>query len=180
MKLTEFLAPENILFGVEVSSKKRALEIIGQQVADYLNLQSELPENLEIAENTEHSMCPLACFTNLFKREKLGSTGLNQGVALPHAKLPENTTLKLDKPVAVFLKLAEPIDYEAGDNKNVDLIYALLFSEDSCEKYKPYLPEIAQILSNKILLKQLRTAENRDDIWQILDNGEFQQNESEN
>lgn len=178
MKLTEFLSPENVLFGVDVSSKKRALELIGQRVADYLNLQQQCD-----AENTseiqQDNVCPLACFSNLFKREKLGSTAINQGVALPHAKLPENSALTLEKPIAIFLTLAEPIDYEASDNKSVDLIYALLFSENCCEAYKDMLPKIAEVLSNKTLLKQLRAAESVEELWQILENAEIQQNESE-
>ncbi|AGH38204.1 PTS system, nitrogen regulatory IIA-like protein [Bibersteinia trehalosi USDA-ARS-USMARC-188] len=172
MKLTEFLTPENIRLGVAVSSKKRALELVGEVVADYLNQQQD--------SETGQNLCPVACFTNLFKREKLGSTGINQGVALPHAKLPENSCASLPKPVAVFLKLEEPIEFEASDNKHVDLIYALLFPEDCCGEYKNKLPEIAQLLGDKALLKQLRAAESADDIWQILDRSEIQQNESEN
>lgn len=174
MKLTEFLVPENVLFDVDVSSKKRVLELIGQKVADYLNLQQ-----CETSDVDDSNLCPLACFNNLFKREKLGSTGINQGVALPHAKLPDTSEFNLEKPVAIFLKLAEPIDYEASDNKNVDLIYALLFSENSCAGYKHCLPQIAETLSNKALLKQLRAAENVDDLWQILEQAEIQHNESE-
>lgn len=174
MKLTEFLVPENVLFDVDISSKKRVLELIGQKVADYLNLQQCETENVD-----DSTLCPLACFSNLFKREKLGSTGINQGVALPHAKLPDNSKFNLEKPIAIFLKLAEPIDYDASDNKNVDLIYAFLFSEKSCAGYKHCLPQIAETLSNKALLKQLRAAESVEDIWQILDRSEVQNSESE-
>lgn len=171
MKLTEFLSLQNIRLDVTVSSKKRTLEYIGQMVADYLNLQYSQDEN---------TLCPVACFTNLFKREKLGSTGINQGVALPHAKLPENSCLSLDKPVAVLLRLEEAIDYEASDNKNVDIIYAVLFPEQSCAEYKKYLPEIARLLSNKVLLKYLRAAESTEEIWQILSQTDIPVGEGEN
>lgn len=163
-KLTEFLSPENIRHGVLVSSKKRALELIGKIVAQYIN-QSQCSQQ---SEEQVETICPISCFSNLFKREKLGSTGLNQGVALPHAKLPACKTLVLDKPIAVFLQLEEAIDYVAQDHKDIDLIYAIMFPENSCEQYKNCLPQIAKQLTDKPLLKQLRAAESAEDIWQIL------------
>ncbi|MEG9530108.1 PTS sugar transporter subunit IIA [Mannheimia indoligenes] len=160
-KLTEFLSPENIRQGVLVSSKKRALELVGKVVAESINQLENLQEQGE-------ALCPVECFTKLFKREKLGTTGLNQGIAIPHAKLPACNGLTLDKPIAVFLQLEEAIDYEAQDNKDVDLIYAIMFPENSCEQYKSCLPQIAKQLADKSLLKQLRAAESAEDIWQIL------------
>ncbi|MGX2949878.1 PTS sugar transporter subunit IIA [Ursidibacter sp. B-7004-1] len=156
-KLTEFLMPEHIQQGVFISSKKRALELVGKIVASSLNNDT----------NTEQ-VCPVECFANLFKREKLGSTALNNGVALPHAKLPSNDIIQLEKPIAVFLQLETPIDYDAADNKEVDLIYAILFPEQYCEQYKSSLPQIAQQLSDKNLIKHLRNATSVEDIWQIL------------
>lgn len=163
-KLTEFLSPENIRQGVLVSSKKRALELVGKIVSESLNTSKYLTET---DENSEE-ICPIDCFSQLFKREKLGTTGLNQGIALPHAKLPACNTLILEKPIAVFLQLEEAVDYEAQDNKEVDLIYAIMFPENSCEQYKHCLVEIAQQLTDKTLLKQLRAANSAEDIWQIL------------
>lgn len=163
-KLTEFLSPENIRQGVLVSSKKRALELVGKIVSESLNTSKYLTET---DENSEE-ICPIDCFSQLFKREKLGTTGLNQGIALPHAKLPACNALILEKPIAVFLQLEEAVDYEAQDNKEVDLIYAIMFPENSCEQYKHCLVEIAQQLTDKTLLKQLRAANSAEDIWQIL------------
>ncbi|MFA9499515.1 PTS sugar transporter subunit IIA [Mannheimia sp. E30BD] len=161
-KLTEFLSPENIRQGVLVSSKKRALELVGKVVAESINhAKQHSHEESEI-------LCPIECFSNLFKREKLGTTGLNQGIALPHAKLPACESVILEKPIAIFLQLEEAIDYEAQDHKDVDLIYAIMFPENSCEQYKGCLPQIAKQLSDKSLLKQLRAAESAEDIWQIL------------
>lgn len=159
MKLTQFLTPDNIYHGVVISSKKRALELIGKIVAEFINQ--------EIQPDTEQQLCPVECFTNLFKREKLGSTALNYGVALPHAKLPA-CEFTLNSPIAIFLQLETPIDYEAQDHKEVDLIYALLFPENSCAQYKVGLADIAQALTDKNLLKHLRAAESAQDIWQIL------------
>lgn len=128
-KLTEFLSPENIRQGIVVSSKKRALEIVGKIIAESINNKaSNIINNEEQQDKDDNEIiCPIECFSNLFKREKLGTTGLNYGVALPHAKLPVCEEYTFDKPIAVFLQLEEAIDYDSQDNKEVDLIYAIMF-----------------------------------------------------
>ena len=101
---------------------------------------------------------------------------------MPHAKLANACTESLEKPIAVFLKLEQPVDYEAQDRKEVDLIYAILFPEQSCNDYKAYLPKIAEKLSDKNIIKQIRTAETEEDIWQLfcyLDNQEEQAEETQ-
>ncbi|WP_150539940.1 PTS sugar transporter subunit IIA [Actinobacillus vicugnae] len=169
MKLTEFLTIENIRQGALISSKKRALELVGKIIAESLNKDCGCEES--------EGLCPIECFGNLFKREKLGSTSLSHGVALPHAKLPSSSTLSLEKPIAVFLQLETPIDYEAVDNKEVDLIYAVMFPEGSCEQYKGCLQHIAQRLSDKTLVKQLRSAESSEEIWQLFEYADLQVSE---
>lgn len=167
MKLTEFLSPENIHQGVVLSSKKRVLEYLGKLIAESYNLQCQITEYGE-------GVCPVECFGNLFKREKLGSTSINHGIAIPHAKLPSTAKIVLEKPIAVFLQLETPIDYEASDNKDVDLIYAIMFPENSCQQYKGALAEIAQKLSDKTLAKQLRLATSAEEIWQLLERADNQ------
>ena len=140
-------------------------------------MRKQLPEEIGSDE-----ACPIACFDALLKREKLGCTALNNGVAMPHAKLANACTQSLEKPIAVFLKLEQPVDYEAQDRKEVDLIYAILFPEQSCHHYKAYLPKIAEKLSDKNIIKQIRTAETEEDIWQLfcyLDNQEEQAEEAQ-
>ena len=175
MILTEFLAQDNIRLDVVASSKKRVLELVGKYAADYLNQQGycDIPHTSD-----EHAICPLECFGSLFKREKLGSTAINNGVALPHAKLPENHLLKLDKPMALLLRLEQAVDYEANDNKPVDLIYAVLFPAQCCESYRGVLPKMAEALSDKGLIKRLRQAETSEDIWHILSMSEHEDVES--
>ena len=171
MLLTEFLTAENIHLDTPASCKKRALEIAGKLLADAMRKQ--LSEEIGSDE-----ACPIACL----KREKLGCTALNNGVAMPHAKLANACTQSLEKPIAVFMKLEQPVDYEAQDRKEVDLIYAILFPEQSCHHYKAYLPKIAEKLSDKNIIKQIRTAETEEDIWQLfcyLDNQEEQAEKAE-
>lgn len=167
MKLTTFLSLETIRCGIELSSKKRVLEFIGQLIATSLNEKT--------VEHNGQEICPIECFAQLFKREKIGSTGISNGVALPHAKLPDNVVW--ETPIAVFLQLETAIDYEAADNKAVDLVYAVLFPEQTCATYKEALPEIARCLSDKSLQKQLRSAESAEDIWQILHHADNQASE---
>lgn len=161
MSLTQFLKPENIRQGVFLSSKKRALELVGKIISDALNHQ--------LAFDDQHApFCPVECFSSLIKREKLGSTCINNGIALPHAKLPALPDFTLTEPIAVFLQLETPIDYDAADHKEVDLIYAVMFPQESCETHRGCLQKIAQLLSDKNIAKQLRSATSVDEIWQIL------------
>ncbi|AAU38324.1 MULTISPECIES: PTS IIA-like nitrogen regulatory protein PtsN [Basfia] len=154
VKFTEILSPENIRQGIICSSKKRLLEVISDIVTKRFNLQEE-----EIGYHIEQ----LECFETLLSREKLGCTSLGNGIAMPRAKLPIG-----DKPVAVFLQLASPVNYEAPDKRDVDLVLAILIPEKCCAAYSPYLPELAERFSDKMLCKQLRAAQSADEIWQIF------------
>lgn len=177
MTLTEFLIPDNIRLDAVASCKKRALEIVGKMMADAIkqqnNPQQEFPQ---IEEETDSA---IACFNLLFKREKLGCTGLNNGVALPHAKLPVECSEHLDHPIAIFIKLDTPIDYGANDKKEVDLIYAMMFPENCCAAYKDRLEKIAQKLNDKNIAKQLRAAQTVEEIWQIFEYADSQNSEQE-
>lgn len=131
MKLTEFLQPENIRQGVICTSKKRVLEVLGNVVASHVN-QTATEQAQTASAKPPTPLCPIACFSRLFQREKLGSTALNQGVALPHTKLPEGYATALSEPIAVFLQLDTAVDFEAADHREVDLIYALFFPAHLC------------------------------------------------
>lgn len=163
MKLTSFLSTSQIYCEVAVSSKKRCLEVAGSYLSALI--EQTLVASGESATPTDECFC----FEQLIKREKLGCTAINQGVALPHAKLPDNLPDLFKEPLAVFLRLENAIDYEASDHKEVDLVFALLFPTNYCEQYRRYLPYAAEKLSDKNTLKQLRNAENAEQIWQILD-----------
>ncbi|MDG6881281.1 Nitrogen regulatory protein [Phocoenobacter uteri] len=155
MKLTDYLKPELIQLGMNFSSKKRALETIGTLVTDYL-----------IQDETENDHSDVDCFACLFKREKLGSTCINYGIALPHAKLPNWNG---DKPIAVFLQLENPIDFETADNREIDLIFAVIFPDKEDDEYQNSLQQIVKVLNNKQLAKLLRTTQSLEDIWTIFE-----------
>ncbi|MGQ0285763.1 PTS sugar transporter subunit IIA [Pasteurellaceae bacterium 22721_9_1] len=150
-KFTALLTPEYIRQGVICSSKKVALEMAGRLLAEQTQqLGVEFDE--------------VECFESLFSREKLGCTAIGNGVAMPRARLLEG-----DKPVAVFLQLANPIDYGAADNREVDLIFAILIPENLCQTYSPMLIELSEQLKDKALDKQLRAAQSAVEIWQIFE-----------
>lgn len=147
IKFTELLTPKQIRQGVICSSKKRLFEIISQQ----------LPEQLC---DEEGSQC---CFECLLNREKLGNSSLGNGVAMPKARIPFG-----EKPIAVFLQLTEPLEYEACDNREIDLVFALLIPEQICTEYVAKLPEMVEKLQDKTLCKQLRAAQSAEEIWHIF------------
>ncbi|WP_288062128.1 PTS IIA-like nitrogen regulatory protein PtsN [Rodentibacter caecimuris] len=150
MKLTELFHPENIRQGVCFSSKKRLFESIAHFIVEQLH-----------GEKGEQ-----ACFECLFEREKLGNSGLGNGVAMPKAKLPAKAT---DKALAVFLQLETPIDYDAQDGKPIDLVFAVLVPENQCQTYIPVLSDLTEKLIDKNFLKQLRSAKSADEIWQVFE-----------
>ena len=134
MNITDLLIPERVTCCDDVGSKKRLLEYISELLAGSSKelLQSEI-------------------FNALFNREKLGSTGLGKGVAIPHGRMES-----LKKPLCAFVKLANPVDFDATDGQPVDLIFALLVPEDSTEEHLQVLSTIAEIFSNAGISMALR------------------------
>ncbi|MBE2898063.1 PTS sugar transporter subunit IIA [Pasteurellaceae bacterium 20609_3] len=149
MQLTQLLSPQTVRQGVLASSKKRLMEIVCDIFATQ---QDKAQEKYPLLE----ALCD---------REKVGCTALGAGIALPHIK-----TEHVEAPTGIFLQLANGINYDAGDNKEVDLIFALFLPAENAQAYAPLLPEIAQKLTQKTLAKQLRNATSDDELWHIFDN----------
>ena len=149
MKITELLSPENIRQGVSFSSKKRLFESIAHFVEEKLHCDKG----------------EQACFESLFEREKLGNSGLGNGIAMPKAKMP----LEVCDTIAMFMQLDTPINYDSLDGKPVDLIFAILIPENQCETYIPILASLIEKLTDKNMLKQLRSAKSADEIWQVFE-----------
>ena len=157
MNVTELLSPENIRQGVSFSSKKRLFESIAHFVIEQVN--DEKGEQV--------------CLECLFEREKLGNSGLGNGIAMPKAKIP--VTLS-DKAIAVFMQLDTPIDYDSSDGKFVDLVFAVLVPENQCTTYMPILSFLTERLTDKNLLKQLRSAKSAEEIWQVFEISDSSEN----
>ena len=130
--LAKILSPENVILDLEVSSKKRAFEQAG------LTFEN----NSGIARSTVSE--------NLFARERLGSTGLGHGVAIPHGRISG-----LKKPVAAFIRLAEPIPFESPDGEPVNLLIFLLMPDSVTKQHLAILAEIAEMFSDVSIRTEL-------------------------
>jgi len=142
MNLTsKLLPPSNIVLDLDVSSKKRMFEQAGL-----------------IFENNQGVGRSLV-FDSLFARERLGSTGLGQGVAIPHGRIKG-----LREAVAAFVRLSTPVAFDAPDGKPVSLLFILLVPEQATEQHLQILSELAQMFSDRELREQLTQAQDAGDL----------------
>lgn len=131
-RLSNILPPSQVLAQVDVTSKKRAFEEAGL-----------LFENL-------HGLSRALVTDSLFSRERLGSTGLGHGVAIPHGRIKG-----LKAPLAAVFQLTQPIGFDSPDDQAVKLLIFLLVPEAATQKHLEILSEIAEILSDATLREQL-------------------------
>ena len=131
-RLASILSPDQVLAHVEVTSKKRAFEEAGL-----------LFENL-------HGLSRALVTDSLFSRERLGSTGLGHGVAIPHGRIKG-----LKAPMAAVFQLANPIGFDAPDDVVVGLLIFLLVPEAATQKHLEILSEIAELLSDAELRERM-------------------------
>jgi len=146
MQLSEILTTSCTSCDVAVSSKKRILEKICQIAANQVT-EVDQDELLE----------------SLLDREKMGSTGIGNGIAIPHGRLP-NTS----KAVAVLITTDKTIDFDAIDNREVDIFVALFVPEDSCKEHLDTLQNIAKLFSDKKMLKQVRKCNDNQALYNLI------------
>jgi nitrogen PTS system EIIA component len=132
--VAKLLSPEHIALDLQISSKKRLFEQAGL-----------LFEN-------QDAVARSVVFDSLFARERLGSTGLGQGVAIPHGRIKG-----LKEARGAFLRLAQPVPFDAPDGNPVNLLFVLLGHEKATEKHLQILSELAQMFSDKALREKLLT-----------------------
>jgi nitrogen PTS system EIIA component len=145
MTLTDLVAPQAIIPALKVNGKKQALQELAARAAD-LTGQNERAV-LEI----------------LLQREKLGSTGVGNGVAIPHGKLP-----KLGRLFGLFARLERPIDFEALDNQPVDLIFLLLAPEAAGADHLKALARVARLVRDPETTRKLRESSDTDALYAVL------------
>jgi PTS system nitrogen regulatory IIA component len=146
MSLISRLLPEsNVMLDLPASSKKRAFEQAGL-----------LFEN-------QQGIARAKVFDCLFAREKLGSTGLGQGVAIPHGRIKG-----LKEAIGAFVRVAEPIPFDAPDGQPVALMIFLLVPEQASQTHLDILSELAQMLSDKSFRETLLTAPDASAVHQAL------------
>lgn len=137
MRISDILTSDRVRCGVEANSKKRALEVLSAQIA-----------------LGDTSLTPRAVFDCLLARERLGSTGLGSGVAIPHGRLPN-----LLQAIGAFIRLKEPVSFDALDNEPVDLLFGLLVPAESTDEHLQMLSLLAEGFSDENLRHQLRSPE---------------------
>lgn len=143
--ITELLPASNVLVDLDVSSKKRVFEHAGL-----------------LFENNQH-VARSEVFDSLFAREKLGSTGLGQGVAIPHGRVK-----KLRDATGAMIRLKQPIPFDAPDGKPVDLIFVLLVPERATDLHLEILSTLAQMLSDKTFREAMLAAADAEALYQLI------------
>jgi PTS system nitrogen regulatory IIA component len=146
MLISDLLSPERIRFDVQSSSKKRLLELISE----------ELSRNSDDFSKRE-------IFESLCARERLGSTGLGKGVAIPHGRVKGSKNVE-----ASFIRLKKPLPFDAIDGQPVDLLFCLAVPEDCGEDHLRLLAQVAELFSDPELLQELREADTSGRLLQLL------------
>jgi nitrogen PTS system EIIA component len=141
-----FLVEERVGCGVEAASKKRVLEQLGQRLAE-----------------SSQDLTQDEVFDALLERERLGSTGLGKGIALPHARMS-----KITQSVAAFIQLPEGIDFDAIDSQPVDLAFAMLVPEEATEEHLQLLAKLAQMFDDSEFCSDLRSAGSTERLLQLI------------
>jgi PTS system nitrogen regulatory IIA component len=143
--ISKLLPVSNILLDLDVSSKKRVFEQVGL-----------LFEN-------NHSMARSQVFDSLFAREKLGSTGLGQGIAIPHGRIKG-----LKEALGAVVRMRQPIPFDAPDGQNVNLVFVLLVPDRATDQHLQILSELAQMFSDKAFREKLLSAPGAAEMHQLI------------
>tara|TARA_R110001592_G_scaffold363352_2_gene684861 strand:- start:135265 stop:135720 length:456 start_codon:yes stop_codon:yes gene_type:complete len=148
MKLIDILTLENTALNVPGGSKKRVLENLSHFLAD---------------RSTEIDSDEL--YQGLLARERLGSTGIGEGVAIPHCRMAS-----CSKITGAFLKLEDPVDFDAIDNVPVDLVFALIVPEEQNDEHLQVLSTIAELLQEEEIRAELRRAPSAEQLYRTATN----------
>jgi len=145
MSLHDLIEPNAILPSLKVSTRKQALQELSERAAEVSGLPAR-----EI-------------FDALLQRERLGSTGVGGGIAIPHGKLP-----RVSRMIGLFARLERPIDYEALDGEPVDLIFLLLAPESAGADHLKALSRVARALRDSRLTARLRATRDASGLYLLL------------
>src|SRR5947209_13758650 len=145
MPLSDIVAPHAVLPALRAGSKKQLLQDLAAKAA-------------ELCGQSERTI-----LERLQQREKLGSTGVGNGVAIPHGKLA-----KLDKLFVLFARLARPVDFEALDSQPVDLVFLLLAPEGAGADHLKALARVARLMRDPEVARKLRDSRDAQDLYTVL------------
>lgn len=144
MQISDILSKNDVIIDEKIASKKQTLECLARLASAATHLDERL------------------IFDALLERERLGTTGVGHGVALPHARLAD-----LKKIYCAFLK-TKPLDFEAVDAKNVDLVFLLLVPEDAGADHLKALARLSKLLRNEEVAAQLRVTNSASALYKII------------
>jgi PTS system nitrogen regulatory IIA component len=145
MEINDLLIPDGVVADLKATSKKQALQDLAKRAAEISGLHVRV------------------VFDVLMERERLGSTGVGNGIAIPHGKLPN-----LERLHGLFARLENPIDFQAIDDHPVDLIFVLLAPESAGADHLKALARISRLLRDKTVCDKLRGTDNAEALFAIL------------
>ncbi|MEQ8710115.1 MAG: PTS IIA-like nitrogen regulatory protein PtsN [Rhodospirillales bacterium] len=145
MNIADLLASDCVVSNLHASSKKQTLQELAKRAAQVTGLHER------------------AIFDVLLERERLGTTGVGNGIAIPHGKLPD-----LQRLYGVFARLDKPVDFDAIDDAPVDLIFLLLAPENAGADHLKALARVSRLLRDKVTCEKLRGADSADALFAIL------------
>ncbi|HIN21006.1 MAG TPA: PTS IIA-like nitrogen-regulatory protein PtsN [Rhodospirillales bacterium] len=145
MEINDLLVPEGVVADLKATSKKQALQDLAKRAAEISGLHER------------------AIFDVLMERERLGTTGVGNGIAIPHGKLAS-----LDRLHGLFARLEQPIDFHAIDERPVDLIFVLLAPENAGADHLKALARISRLLRNNGICDKLRGTDSAEALFAIL------------
>ena len=145
MEINNLLVPEGVVADLKATSKKQALQDLAKRAAEVSGLHER------------------AIFDVLMERERLGTTGVGNGIAIPHGKLASLARLH-----GLFARLEQPIDFHAIDERPVDLIFVLLAPENAGADHLKALARISRLLRNNGICDKLRGTDSAEALFAIL------------
>ena len=145
MNISDLLKPSAVIASLKVQGKKHLLQELSARAAQV----THLPER--------------KIFETLTERERLGTTGVGQGIAIPHGRLAD-----IDQIAGVFARLETPIDYDAVDDQPVDLVFMLLAPEGAGADHLKALARVSRLLRNQSATEKLRAAKSAEALYAIL------------
>jgi len=145
MEITDLLAPADVIANLRVANKRQALQELAKRA-------------MQPSGRSER-----AIYEVLLERERLGSTGIGNGTAIPHGRLPD-----LPRLFGLFARLEKPIDFEAIDNQPVDLIFLLLTPDNAGADHLKALARISRLLRDKTVCDKLRGTDSADALYALL------------
>ena len=145
MQIADLLSPEGVVAALKVQGKKQLLQDLSARAAAIVRLPDR------------------RIFETLNERERLGTTGVGQGIAIPHGRLAD-----IDKITGVFARLDPAIEYDAVDNLPVDLVFMLLAPEGAGADHLKALARVSRLLRNQAVCEKLRAAKSAEALYAIL------------